>query len=146
MSDIDKKDLEKGRNFLPDWNKISGIKHKVLPVCLQHAETGEVLGIMYMDEVALRRSITEKVLTLFSTSRGKIWMKGEESGEKFRVVGFRTNCEQNSLLCSVVPMRAGICHVKDDDGKPHATCFYRELLFLPDGDYVLVAENDFLSK
>ncbi len=144
MSAPDHKNLEKGNEFLPDWNKIAGIQYPVLPVCILHAETGKVLGLMYMNKEALKRSITERVLTLFSTSRGKIWVKGEESGEKFRVIGFHTNCEQNALLCSVLPMRGGICHVKGADGKPHDTYFYRELLFLPDGDFALVSPEDFL--
>lgn len=146
MSVVDNNDLENGQVFSPDWDKVSCIHHKVLPVCIQHAETSKVLGIMYMDAEALKRSITEKVLTLFSTSRGKIWVKGEESGEKFRVVSFSVNCEQNSLLCTVLPLRGGICHVKDDEDKPHESCFYRELLFLPDGDFVLVTPKDFLSE
>lgn len=129
--------LENGINFTPDWNKLANINDKVLPVCVQNYQTKEVLGIMYMNEEAFQNSCKTGLLTFYSTSRKKLWVKGEESGETFKVVRFYTNCEQNSLLCLVIPNRGGICHVKNYKDKPHDSCFYREVSNVPPYDLSL---------
>lgn len=119
--------LEKGNKFTPDWDKISKIGDSVLPVVIQHARNKKVLGVMYMNKEAYEHSCGTRLLTLYSTSIKKLWVKGEENGETFQIISIYTNCEQNSLLCLVIPNRNGICHVKDADSKPEDSCFYRKI-------------------
>ena len=127
MVEINKGNIEKGLLLSMFWNKTQEIKYPVIPVCVQNVETKEVLSIMYMDEKAFKISRETKILTLFTTSRGRIWVKGEESGNTFEIVEFRVNCEMNSLLCLVRQKNKGICHVFNEKGEPHNTCYYRKV-------------------
>ena len=101
--------------------------HPVVPVVLQHAETGEVLYIAYANEEALRATLDRREAVLWSTSRDELWHKGATSGDVLDLVEVRTNCEQNSLLYRVVPRTGGACHTKNADGKARPTCYYRRL-------------------
>lgn len=130
MANDEKKKLEHGDELSLDWRKTVIIKEEVLPVCVQDVETKEVLAIMYMDEIAFKNTCISRRLHLYSTSRKKSWVKGEESGNTFAVVSFRVNCEQNSLLCLVRPEKNGICHVHAINKRPYSTCFYREIVDL----------------
>ena len=71
---------------------------------------------------------------LWSTSRRKLWIKGETSGDVLDLVEIRVNCEQNSLLYLVKPRRTGACHTRGPDGRTRRSCFYRAL----EGDAWLV--------
>ena len=112
-----------------DWNKLGALGgQNVLPVAVQHAETRELLLLAYTNEEALRETLRTGALVLWSTSRNRLWRKGgEESGNAFRVEEIRVNCEQNSLLYLVTPLRGGICHTKDAAGENRPSCYYRRL-------------------
>jgi phosphoribosyl-AMP cyclohydrolase len=112
-----------------DWSKLCGVQG-VLPAAVQDAATGEVLLIAYTNEEALRESIRLRELVLWSTSRNSLWHKGaQESGNGFALREIRVNCEQNSLVYLVEPMRGGICHTKDGRGAHRRSCYYRRLNF-----------------
>jgi phosphoribosyl-AMP cyclohydrolase len=98
----------------------------VIPVAIQHADTGEVLLVAYTNETAFRESLKRRSLILWSTSRNELWEKGKTSGETFDLVEAFVNCEQNSLLYRVRPRRGGICHTKNSKKKPR-NCFYRRI-------------------
>ena len=82
----------------------------VIPVAVQNADTREVILVAYTNEHAMRESFAKRKLILWSTSRNKLWFKGETSGETFDLLEAYVNCEQNSLLYVVRPCRGGICH------------------------------------
>ncbi len=63
---------------------------------------------------------------VWSTSRNELWEKGATSGESFEVVEVRVNCEQNSFVYLVRPRRGGICHTRNQKGRPR-NCFYRRI-------------------
>ena len=88
----------------------------MLPVVLQHADTGEVLFVGYANEKALAETLRVRQAVLWSTSRNELWHKGATSGDWLDLVDVRVNCEQNSLLYRVRP-RSGVCHTKDASGK-----------------------------
>ena len=98
----------------------------VIPVAVQNADTREVILVAYTNEFAMRESFAKRKLILWSTSRNKLWFKGETSGETFDLLEAYVNCEQNSLLYVVRPCRGGICHTKSRDGKPR-NCYYRRI-------------------
>lgn len=93
----------------------------LIPVAAQDAATGDVLLLAYMNEEALRRTLAEGVLVLWSRSRRALWRKGEQSGHTLRVAELRVNCEGNSLLARVTLDGPGACH----DG--YRSCYYRRL-------------------
>ena len=98
----------------------------VIPVAVQNADTREVILVAYTNEKAMKESFAKRKLILWSTSRNKLWFKGETSGETFDLLEAYVNCEQNSLLYVVRPCRGGICHTKDAAGAPR-NCYYRRI-------------------
>lgn len=112
-----------------DFDKLSrlaGSCKGVIPVAVQNINSDEVILVAYTNELALKKSIETGNLVLWSTSRNEIWEKGGTSGETFELVEAYVNCEQNSLLYKVRPMRGGICHTGNKDGRPR-NCFYRKI-------------------
>ena len=122
-------ELEEGTRAQLDFGKLRKIAETgqaVLPVVLQHADTGEVLFVGYANERALAETLRVRQAVLWSTSRNELWHKGATSGDWLDLVDVRVNCEQNSLLYRVRP-RAGVCHTKDATGKARVRCYYRVL-------------------
>ena len=121
--------LEEGNELTLDFDKlekaVAGSKG-ILPVAVQHADTKELILVAYTNEKAFRKSIEERMLVLWSTSRQELWEKGKTSGETFDLVDVFVNCEQNSVLYTVRPRRGGICHTKNKQGAPR-NCYYRKL-------------------
>lgn len=92
----------------------------LIPAIVQHARSGEVLMLGYMNEEALRLTTTTGQVTFWSRSRQQLWAKGETSGNLLRLVGIRQDCDGDALLVLAEP--AGpTCHT----GAP--SCFSRGL-------------------
>ena len=120
--------LEEGTELALDFNKLAKAAEcpGILPCAVQNADTGEVILVAYVNELALRTAIESRAAVFWSTSRNELWEKGKTSGETFDLLEVRVNCEQNSLLYIVRPRRGGICHTKNGQGEPR-NCFYRRL-------------------
>ncbi len=93
----------------------------LIPVVTQDVATGEVLLLAYMNTEALRLTLAEGRLVLWSRSRGTLWRKGEQSGNTLYVSELRLNCEGNSLLARVRLDGTAACH------EGYRTCYYRRL-------------------
>jgi phosphoribosyl-AMP cyclohydrolase len=106
----------------------------LVPVIVQEDATQRVLMLAFMNEEALRLTQETGRAHYWSRSRNKLWRKGETSGNEQVVTDLRVNCEQNSLLMSVIQQGA-VCH----DG--YATCYYRRLS--DDGSLQIVEERQF---
>jgi len=122
-------ELEEGTRAQIDFAKLRKIAEtgqEVLPVVLQHADTGEVLFVGYANRLALEETLRVGQAVLWSTSRNELWHKGATSGDWLDLVDVRVNCEQNSLLYRVRPQR-GVCHTKDASGNHRKRCYYRKL-------------------
>lgn len=122
--------LEEGRELNLDFKKlasIAGTGQDVVPVVLQHADTGDVLFLGYANQLALQTTLDEGMAVLWSTSRNELWRKGATSGDVLTLVDVRVNCEQNSLLYRVRPVNAGVCHTQNEAGETRSTCYYRTL-------------------
>jgi phosphoribosyl-ATP pyrophosphohydrolase/phosphoribosyl-AMP cyclohydrolase len=92
----------------------------LIPAIVQHARSGEVLMLGYMNEEALRQTIDTKLVTFWSRSRQSLWQKGATSGNLLRLVDIRQDCDGDALLVLAEP--AGpTCHT----GEP--SCFHRTL-------------------
>lgn len=120
--------LEEGAALTLDFQKLAkaAASADVLPCAVQHADTGEVILVAYVNDQALRVAIETKSAVFWSTSRNELWEKGKTSGETFDLLEVRVNCEQNSLVYVVRPRRGGICHTKNAQGEPR-NCYYRRL-------------------
>jgi phosphoribosyl-AMP cyclohydrolase len=100
---------------------------KLVPVVTQDIRTKDVLLLAYTNRKAFEETLRSGYATYWSRSMGKLWKKGETSGDLLRVVEMRINCEQNSLLYLAEMMGTGACHAKDSDGKAYPTCYYRRI-------------------
>jgi phosphoribosyl-ATP pyrophosphohydrolase/phosphoribosyl-AMP cyclohydrolase len=104
----------------------------LLPAIVQHADTGAVLMLGYVDRAALAATLATKRVTFFSRSRGRQWTKGETSGNYIEVEAVTPDCDRDTLL--VLGRPAGpVCHT----GAP--TCFHGQ----PDS---LATELAFLQR
>ena len=126
----------------PDFAKGDGL----LPAIVQHAHSGEVLMLGYMDEAALAKTRASGLVTFFSRSKHRLWTKGETSGDSLALVDLRLDCDADTFLVRAIP--AGpTCHTGTsscfgDDVKP-SLGFLGELDALvasrhaerPDGSY-----------
>ena len=82
---------------------------ELTPAIVQDAETGRVLMLAWMDEEALRRTRESGEAHFFSRSRGRLWRKGETSGNTLAVEELRDDCDGDAILLRVRP--AGpTCH------------------------------------
>jgi phosphoribosyl-AMP cyclohydrolase len=123
-------ELEQGATLKLDFQKLRKVAETesgVIPCCVQHADTKEVLIIAYVNEEALTKSIESKVATFWSTSRNELWVKGLTSGDYLDLTEIRVNCEQNSVLYLVRPAKGGVCHSKGPSGQTRMSCYYRTI-------------------
>lgn len=89
-----------------DWAKTDGL----LPVVVQHAVSGEVLMLGYMNDEALRRTEESGKVTFFSRTKQRLWTKGETSGHFLNVVSMAPDCDNDTLLVLVNPI-GPTCHL-----------------------------------
>ncbi|RZN69677.1 MAG: phosphoribosyl-AMP cyclohydrolase [Candidatus Methanolliviera hydrocarbonicum] len=92
----------------------------LIPVIVQDVENEEVLMMAYMNEEALKRTLDTGKAHYWSRSRGKLWLKGEESGNFQSVREVRVDCDGDTILLKVKQI-GGACH------KGYRSCFYRRI-------------------
>lgn len=126
MNDIDPAGL--------DWNKGEGL----LPAVVQHARSGAVLMLGYMNRAALEETLRSGRVTFWSRSKQRLWTKGESSGHVLRLMDVRGDCDRDTLLLQAEP-EGPTCHLGT------ATCFGADsglpLAFLAELD-ALVARRE----
>ncbi len=88
----------------------------LLPAVVQHADSGAVLMVGYMNAEALTETFKRSRVVFFSRSKQRLWMKGETSGHVLDLVDVRTDCDRDALLVTARP-NGPVCHVGT------ATCF-----------------------
>ncbi|MBQ7194712.1 MAG: bifunctional phosphoribosyl-AMP cyclohydrolase/phosphoribosyl-ATP diphosphatase HisIE [Bacteroidales bacterium] len=81
----------------------------LLPVIVQDARTLKVLMLGYMNREAFEKTVAEGKVTFWSRSKGRLWTKGETSGNFLTVVEMLPDCDSDTLLIKAIP--AGpTCH------------------------------------
>ena len=99
----------------------------LVPAIVQQADTKEVLMLAWMDEEALRRTLTDGRVTYWSRSRGEYWRKGDTSGHTQTLVSASYDCDGDTLLLQVEQTGAA-CHTGT------RTCFDHRDLRLDDAE------------
>src|SRR5277367_1133167 len=90
-----------------DFDKMGGL----LPAVVQDSSDGGVLMVGFMNRQAFDRTLETGYVTFFSRTRNQLWMKGESSGNRLRVVSASTDCDRDTLLLRVEVEGAGVvCH------------------------------------
>jgi phosphoribosyl-ATP pyrophosphohydrolase/phosphoribosyl-AMP cyclohydrolase len=90
---------------------------ELIPAIIQDATSGMVLMLGYMNQAALQKTLETQWVTFYSRSKNRLWMKGEESGNKLQLVHIAVDCDQDTLLIHANPT-GPVCHTGD------ATCFH----------------------
>lgn len=111
----------------------------LVPCVIQDWNTGEVLTLAYMNELALRRTRETGEVHLWSRSRDALWHKGATSGATQRVMALRVDCDADSVLALVVPAGPA-CHTGA------RTCFFTGDLEPPAPHEVLPALERTLDR
>ena len=89
----------------------------VVAVAQQH-DTGEVLMLAWMNREAVAETLATGRVCYYSRSRGRLWRKGERSGQTQRLVELRLDCDGDALLL-LVDQEGVACHTG------RRSCFYR---------------------
>jgi phosphoribosyl-AMP cyclohydrolase len=101
-----------------DFAKMDGL----LPAIVQDAQSGEVLMVGFVNQTSYAKTMETGFVTFWSRTRQKLWMKGETSGNRLRVVSAATDCDQDTLLFRVQVEGDGlVCH------EGTVSCFTRSI-------------------
>ena len=90
----------------------------LVPAIAQQHDTGEVLMVAWMNREAVRLTLAERRACYWSRSRGRLWRKGETSGQTQRLVDFRLDCDGDTVLL-LVDQEGVACHTG------RRNCFFR---------------------
>ena len=93
-----------------DFNKSDD---SLIPVIIQDSVTKNVLMLGYMNEEAYLKTNQENKVTFYSRSKNRLWTKGEESDNYLEVVNIKNDCDNDTLLISVIP-HGPTCHKGTD--------------------------------
>ncbi|PKA39408.1 phosphoribosyl-AMP cyclohydrolase [Rhizobium sullae] len=127
----DKSELEDAGDFTPRFDD-----RGLITAIVTDVHDGEILMVAHMNAQALALTIQTGKAHYFSRSRGKLWMKGETSGNVQTVKEIRTDCDQDAIWLKVeVAGHDATCHTG------RRSCFYRTVT-LRDGKPMLDIVDD----
>ncbi|MDR6669830.1 phosphoribosyl-AMP cyclohydrolase [Rhizobium sp. 1399] len=127
----DKSELEDAGDFTPRFDD-----RGLITAIVTDAGDGELLMVAHMNAQALALTIQTGFAHYFSRSRGKLWKKGETSGNLQIVKEIRTDCDQDAIWLKVeVAGHDATCHTG------RRSCFYRTVT-LEDGKPMLTIVDD----
>ena len=90
-----------------DFDKMDGL----VPGIVQDARTGEVLMLGFLNATSYEKTRETGFVTFWSRARQKLWMKGETSGNRLKIVSASTDCDNDTLLFRVEVEGDGlVCH------------------------------------
>ena len=102
---------------IPDFSKMDGL----VPAIAQDAATGVVLMMAYMNAESYAETLATGRAVYFSRSRGKLWRKGEESGNVQLVESVYIDCDADTILLKVNQIGGAACH------EGYQSCFFRQV-------------------
>jgi len=121
------------------WKKlrkrsIDGIDNLSLAI-VQDSETNEILMVAFTNEEALNKTLNTGEMHYYSTTKRRIWRKGESSGNVQKVDEIYIDCDGDAVLFRV-RQRGGACH------NGYKSCFYRKF-DMNKGDFIIVGKRVF---
>lgn len=136
-----------------DFDKQGGL----VPAVVQDAVTRQVLMVGFMNREALEQTIRDQRVTFWSRTKGRLWQKGEESGNFLNVEDLRVDCDNDTLLILARP-EGPTCHTGQTscfgEGAPNDVSFLATLFTLiqarkrdlPEGSYTTSLFKDGLTQ
>ncbi|AUG52647.1 phosphoribosyl-AMP cyclohydrolase [Thalassospira marina] len=119
-------------NFAAIADRLKFNEQGLIPAIAQQHDSGEVLMMAWMNRDAVIETLSTGRVCYFSRSRGKLWRKGESSGQEQHLVDFRYDCDQDTVLVQV-DQKGVACHTG------RRNCFY---LAVRDGAETIIAEPE----
>jgi phosphoribosyl-AMP cyclohydrolase len=122
----------------PDFEKGGGL----VPAIVQDQSSGEVLMLAYLNPQSWALTLSTGIAHYWSRSRGKLWKKGEQSGNLQEVREIRLDCDLDTVLLKVHQVGEAACHTG------YRSCFHRRLEgdgLVTDGDRVFDPERSYRS-
>ncbi len=116
-----------------DFDKAGGL----VTAIAQDADTGEVLMLAWMNREAFEETLRTGRAVYFSRSRGRLWRKGEESGNVQEVRAVYVDCDADAVLLKVRQIGGAACH------EGYRSCFFRRF---QDGQWQVEGERVFDPK
>jgi phosphoribosyl-AMP cyclohydrolase len=109
-----------------DFDKMDGL----VPGIVQDAATGEVLMLGFLNSESYARTLESGFVTFWSRTRQELWMKGETSGNRLRIVSASTDCDNDTLLFRVKVEGDGlVCH------EGTVSCFTRHVASVGNSEF-----------
>jgi phosphoribosyl-AMP cyclohydrolase len=102
------------------WDAIRFDAAGLIPAVAQQHDTGELLMLAWMNRQAIEETLATGRVCYFSRSRGRLWRKGEQSGQTQSLVELRLDCDGDALLL-LVDQHGVACHTG------RRSCFFRAL-------------------
>ena len=91
-----------------------------MPVVVQDKKSKDILMVAFANEEAIEKSLLTGRMHYWSTERNRLWLKGETSGNRQTLHGFKIDCDEDTVLVTVT-QKGGACH------KGYWSCFFREI-------------------
>ena len=82
-----------------DFGKLNGL----VPVVIQHADTGDVLMTAFMNEEAWQKTLETGRVTLFRRTLGRVWVKGEDDGHFVDATEILVDCDEDTVIVKARP-------------------------------------------
>jgi phosphoribosyl-AMP cyclohydrolase / phosphoribosyl-ATP pyrophosphohydrolase len=115
-----------------DFEKSGGL----IPAVIQDSRNHQVLMLGYMNREALETTISSGLVTFYSRSKGRLWVKGETSGNHLKVVSIEPDCDRDSLLIQAIPT-GPVCHTGSE------SCFGKQKTgFLGELERIIAARRN----
>ncbi|NLX19544.1 MAG: phosphoribosyl-AMP cyclohydrolase [Desulfobulbus sp.] len=105
---------------------------KLLPAIVQDYQTGEVLMLAYINQLAWEKTLETGKAHYWSRSRSSLWLKGETSGHVQIVKEILVDCDQDTVVYKVEQLGGAACHTG------YRSCFHRKV----EGDQLVVSEQE----
>jgi phosphoribosyl-ATP pyrophosphohydrolase/phosphoribosyl-AMP cyclohydrolase len=91
--------------MIPNFDKFNGL----VPAIIQDCRTGMVLMLGFMNSEAYNKTRNEGFVTFYSRTKGRLWTKGEESGNHLKVLEIKLDCDCDTVLIKADP-HGPVCH------------------------------------
>lgn len=113
-------------------NRLKFNEDGLIPAVAQQFDSGEMLMVAWMNADAIRETLATGQACYFSRSRGKLWRKGETSGQVQALKEFRFDCDEDTVLM-LVDQTGVACHT----GRHN--CFFNAVR---DGEIRIISEPE----
>lgn len=104
----------------------------LLPAIVQDYQTGEVLMLAYINQLAWEKTLETGKAHFWSRSRNSLWLKGETSGHVQLIKEILVDCDEDTVVFKVDQLGGAACHTG------YRSCFFRKV----SGDELIVHETE----